>query len=380
MSKRDYYDVLGIARTANKDEVKRAYRRLARQYHPDVNKEAGADEQFKEINEAYEVLGDDDKRAAYDRYGHAAFQGAAGGANYQDFAHMGNMADIFEEFFGGFSGGGRRRSSGRAGADLRYDLEISFEESVFGTEKVIDVTRPHTCGTCQGTGSEPGSTPKRCNTCNGRGEVRRVQQSVLGQFVNVSACPTCHGTGEIITTPCHECHGRKQVQQTKKLKVNIPAGIDDQMQIRLANEGVPGTNGGAHGHLYVMVHVKEHAYFQRQGNDIYLTLDINIAQAALGDEIMVPSVDGDEPLVIPRGTQSGKKFTLKGKGVPILQRQGRGDQHVVIQVKIPEHLTQEQEELFNKLAGTLSNKLVIPQKEKGFLSSLKESLREVFDM
>ncbi len=379
MSKRDYYDVLGIARTTDKTEIKRAYRRLARQYHPDVNKEEGADEKFKEINEAYEVLGDDDKRAAYDRYGHAAFQGGAG-AHPQDFGNFTNMTDIFEEFFGGFSGGNRRRGGARRGADLRYDLEITFEEAIFGIEKTIEITRPTSCGTCKGSGAEPGTPPKRCNICNGSGEVRRVQQSILGQFVNVTACPTCGGTGEIITTPCHECHGRKQVQQTKSLKVKIPAGIDNEMQIRLANEGAPGLEGGPNGHLFVVVYVKEHAYFQRQGSDIYLTLDINIAQAALGDELLIPTVDGDESLAIPRGTQSGKKFTLKGRGVPFLQRQGRGDQHVIVQVKTPEHLTAEQEELLKKLAGTLSNKMVIPQKEKGFLSHLRESLRDVFDM
>ncbi|MCA9980909.1 MAG: molecular chaperone DnaJ [Anaerolineales bacterium] len=382
MSKRDYYEVLGIARTAEKTEIKRAYRQLARQYHPDVNKEAGADEKFKEINEAYEVLSDDNKRSAYDRYGHSAFQGA-GGANYQDFGqNFGSMADIFEEFFTGFSGGNSRRRRGgpRRGADLRYDLEISFEEAIFGTEKTVEITRPTTCTTCSGTGAEPGTSPSRCNICNGTGEVRRVQQSILGQFVNVTACPTCGGTGEVITTPCHECHGRKQVQQTKSLKVKVPAGIDNDMQIRLSGEGAPGLDGGPSGHLFVVIHVKEHEYFQRQGNDIYLTLDINVAQAALGDEISVPTVDGDEALIIPRGTQSGKKFTLKGKGVPHLQRQGRGDAHVIVQVKIPEQLTAEQEALFGKLAQTLSDKIVIPQKEKGFLNTLRESLRDVFDI
>ncbi len=384
MAKRDYYEVLGVARTADKTQIKRAYRQLARQYHPDVNKDDGSDEKFKEINEAYEVLSDDSKRSAYDRFGHSAFQGAGGGANYQDFQQgFGNMADIFEEFFsGGFSGAGgnRRRGGPRRGADLRYDLEISFEEAVFGTEKTVEITRPDTCDVCSGSGAEPGTSPKRCNICNGTGEVRRVQQSILGQFVNVTSCPTCGGTGEVITTPCHKCHGRKQVQKTKNLKVKVPAGIDQDMQIRLSGEGAPGLDGGPNGNLFVVIHVKDHKYFQRQGSDVYLTLDINVAQAALGDEITIPTLDGEEQLSIPRGTQSGKKFSLRGKGVPYLQRQGRGDAHVIVQVKIPEQLTAEQEELFGQLAGTLSDKVVIPQKEKGFLSSLRESLREVFDI
>lgn len=379
MSKRDYYEVLGVARTADKTQIKRAYRQLARQYHPDVNKEAGADEKFKEINEAYEVLSDDEKRALYNQFGHAAVQGAAGPAGgYDDFAqNFSNMTDIFEEFFGG---GRRRRGGPRRGADLRYDLEISFEEAVFGTEKTVEITRPDTCDSCRGSGAEPGTSPKRCNICNGTGEVRRVQQSILGQFVNVTSCPTCGGSGEIITTPCHKCHGRKQVQKTKTLKVKVPAGIDQDMQIRLSGEGAPGLDGGPNGNLFVVIHVKDHQYFQRQGTDIYLTLDINVAQAALGDEITIPTLDGEEPLTIPRGTQSGRKFTLRGKGVPHLQRQGRGDAHVIVQVKIPEHLTAEQEDLFGQLAGTLSDKVVIPQKEKGFLSNLRESLREVFDI
>lgn len=378
MSKRDYYETLGVQRNADKEQIKKAYRRLARQYHPDVNKEAGAAEQFKEINEAHEVLSDTEKRAAYDRYGHAAFQ-AGGGANYQDFA--GSMADIFEEFFSGFSGSsnaGRRRAGPRRGADLRYDLEITFEEAVFGTEKTFEITRPTACTGCNGSGSEPGSTPARCTNCNGTGEVRRVQQSILGQFVNVSTCNVCGGTGEMIVHPCKTCNGRKIVQQTKPLTVKIPAGVDNNMQIRLSNEGAPGADGGPAGHLFVVIHVKEHHHFRRQGEDIYLEMNINIAQAALGDEIEVPTVDGSQKLAIPHGTQAGTKFTLYGQGVPKLQKSGRGNQYVIVHVAIPKKLTDQQRQLFEELASTLSDKAVVSQKEKGFLNSIRETLGDMF--
>lgn len=379
MSKRDYYEVLGVSKNAQQSELKKAYRRLARQYHPDVNKEEGSDEKFKEINEAYEVLSDEQKRAAYDRYGHAAFQGGGAGGFSGDFSGFGNMADIFEEFFGGFAGGNRRRrNSSRRGADLRYDLRISFEEAVAGVEQEIEITRPAVCETCHGSGSAPGSDPIKCTTCDGSGEVRRVQQSILGSFVNVATCTTCNGTGEMIVNPCPTCNGRKQVQQTKTLNVKIPPGIDNDMQIRLSGEGAPGVNGGPPGHLFVVIHVKEHPYFQRRGDDIFLEMDINVAQAALGDEINVPTIDGDEELLIPAGTQSGTKFTLRGRGAPKLQRSGRGDQHVIIRVAIPKKLTHEQETLFQDLAETLSDKAVISQKGKGFLHGLKESFGEWF--
>lgn len=374
MSKRDYYEVLGVPKDAQKDQIKRAFRKLARQYHPDVNREAGSDEKFKEINEAYEVLCDPQKRAAYDRFGHAAFQGGGGGAGFQDFAGFGSMADIFEEFFTGFSNNGRRRRSGpRRGADLRYDLEIDFLDAVFGVEKTIEITRPAICTDCDGSGAEPGTIPITCTECNGSGEVRRVQQSILGQFVNVATCPTCSGTGQKIVDKCSTCFGRGQVQQTKPLNVKIPAGIDSEMQIRLTGEGAPGEHGGPSGNLFVVIFVKPHQYFQRRGEDIYLPLDINVSQAALGDEIVVPTVDGEAELKIPAGTQPGSKFTMRGRGVPRLKRAGRGDQHVVVQVAIPKKLTDEQQQLFYDLGETLG-KEVIPQHDKGIFSQFKEVL------
>ena len=370
--KRDYYEVLGVPRTASKEEIKRAYRRLARRYHPDVSQEEDADEKFKEVGEAYEVLSDDQKRAAYDRFGHAGVRGGAGAGGFEDFG-FGGVADIFEEFFGGFSGTRRRRRGPRRGADLRYDLSISFEEAVFGTEKEIEVRRPEICPTCSGSGAEPGTTPERCPQCKGTGEVRRVQQSILGQFVNVTTCPNCRGEGEVIATPCHTCHGRKQVQQLRKLKVRIPAGIQSEQQIRLSGEGAPGSNGGPPGNLYVVVTVEGHPIFQRRGDDILINLEINVAQAALGDEVIVPTVDGDATLKVPAGTQPGTVFRMRDRGVPHLNGNGRGDQLVMTQVVVPKNLTGRQRELFEEMAGTLG-KEVVPQREKGFLNDLKDML------
>ena len=374
-TKRDYYDILGVSRSATREDVKKSYRRLARQYHPDVNKGVDASEKFKEISEAYEVLSDEDKRARYDRLGHAAFENGGFGGFEGVF---GGIDDIFETFFGG--GFGRRRRQGpRRGADLRYDLAISFEDAIFGADKEIEVRRAEICPECQGTGAEPGTKPITCDTCQGKGEVRRVQQSILGQFVNVMTCPTCQGTGETIPNLCSMCHGRKLVPQTRTIKVKIPAGVDDDMQIRLTGEGEPGDNGGPAGSLYVVLHVEPHQFFQRRDNDIWLDLQINVAQATLGDEVKVPTMDGEEMLTIPAGTQSGEVFRLRGKGVPRLDRSGRGthmgrgDQQVLIQVVVPKHLSAEQRELFNKLAETLG-KEVVPQQEKSIWNHLKNVL------
>jgi molecular chaperone DnaJ len=372
-NKRDYYEVLGVARTATRDEIKKAYRRLARRYHPDVSSEEDGDEKFKEISEAYEVLSDEQKRAAYDRFGHAGVRGAGGG--FEDFG-FGGVADIFEEFFGGFAGSRRRRRGPRRGADLRFDLTIAFEEAIFGAEKEIEVRRPEMCPTCNGSGAEPGTQPERCPTCNGSGEVRRVQQSILGQFVNVTTCPTCRGEGEIISTPCSNCNGRKQIQQMRKLKVRIPAGIHSEQQIRLSGEGAPGSAGGPPGNLYVFINVERHDFFQRRGDDILIDLEINIAQAALGDEVKVPTVDGDASLKIPAGTQSGTVFRMRDRGAPRLNGSGRGDQLVMTQVKVPTNLNPRQKELFEEMAETLG-KAVVPQREKGFLNELRDALGDM---
>lgn len=375
-TKRDYYDVLGVPRGASREQIKKAYRKLARQYHPDVSDEDGADEKFKEISEAYEVLSDEQKRAAYDRFGHAAVGGS--GAGFDDIG-FGGVADIFEEFFGGFGSSRRRRRGPRRGADLRYDLTIAFEEAVFGAEKEIEIRRPEICPTCNGSGAEPGSQPEQCPQCNGSGEVRRVQRSILGQFVNVSTCPQCGGEGQIIADPCHTCGGRKQVQNQRSLKVKIPAGIQSEQQIRLTGEGAPGRNGGPPGNLYVFITVQPHQLFQRRGDDILLNLEINVAQAALGDEVEVPTIEGTAKVTIPPGTQSGTVFRLRDRGVPHVRGHGRGDQLVMTQVSIPTKLSDHQRELFEEMAETLG-KEVIPQREKGFLNDLKGALGEVFGL
>jgi molecular chaperone DnaJ len=377
-NKRDYYEVLGVSRNASKDELKKSYRRLARQYHPDVNNDSGAGEKFKEINEAYEVLSDENMRARYDRFGHAGMEGMGGFSGFE--GGFGSVADIFEEFFGGaFSGGRRQRRGPKRGADLRYDLRISFEEAVFGVEKDIEVERPATCPACNGSGAEPGSTPKRCPTCEGSGEVRRVQQSLLGSFVNVTTCPNCRGSGEVIDTPCNTCHGHKLIQETRTLTVKVPPGVDNDTQIRLTGEGAPGVDGGPPGNLYVIIRVAKHKFFERRGDDIWIDLEINVAQAALGDEVTVPTIDGETKLTIQPGTESGKVFKLKHQGVPKLDRtgrgvdMGRGDQHVLVHVGIPKKLSDEQRELFQQLAGTLG-KEVIPQRDRGFFGHVKDAL------
>lgn len=383
-AKRDYYEVLGVNRTVTKDDLKKQYRRLARQYHPDVNSAPDAAERFKELSEAYEVLSDDDKRAAYDRFGHAGVGNGSGFGGF-DAQGFGGFADIFEEFFGSFGASGtrRRRRGPRRGPDLRYDLTITFEEAIFGAEREIEFRRPEVCQVCSGSGAEPGTRPITCTTCNGSGEVRRVQQSILGQFVNVVTCTTCGGTGELIPNVCKECNGRKQVERVVTKKVKIPPGVDSDTQIRLTGEGGAGFDGGPAGNLFVVLTVAAHEFFQRRGDDIVLDLEINVSQAALGDEIMVPTVDGETTLQIPAGTQSGKVFRLRGHGVPKLDRSGRGanvgrgDQLVIINVSIPKSLTDEQQRLFQELARTLG-KEVVPQKDKGILGQLKDALGDLF--
>jgi molecular chaperone DnaJ len=370
MAKRDYYEVLGASRNASPEELKSAFRRLAREYHPDVNKSPDAEERFKEINEAYAILSDAEKRSVYDRYGHDGLSGMGG---MPDFTTV-DFSDIFEDLFGfGFGrSSSRSRNRPQRGADLSYSLSLSFEEAVFGVDKEIEITRDETCGACHGSGAEPGTSPVRCSSCNGAGEVRTVRQTLLGSMVQVTTCPTCQGKGETISTPCHTCRGRGLERKTIMKTVSIPAGIDNGNQIRLAGEGQPGVNGGPNGNLYLEVLVKEHKYFRRRKNDIFLDVNINVAQAALGAEIKVPTLEGEVMLTIPSGTQPGKSFRLRGKGVPYLRSNGRGDQMVVVDVQVPHKLTKEQRALFEQLAETLGSE-VLPQ-ERSFLDRIKEVL------
>jgi molecular chaperone DnaJ len=370
MAQRDYYEVLGVQRTASADEIKSAFRGLARQLHPDVNKAPDAEERFKEINEAYAVLSDPEKRAAYDRYGHAGVN-QMGGADYSGM----DFSDIFEELFGfgmGMGGSGRGRSarSQRRGADLNYPVALTFEEAVFGCDKEVEITRDETCSTCRGTGAEPGSSPQRCTTCQGKGEVRQVRQTFLGSMVQVTTCPACNGAGEVITKPCPACRGRGLERKTLKKTISIPAGIDNGQQMRLAGEGQPGANNGPNGNLYIEIQVQPHKFFHRKQDEILLNLDVNVAQAVLGADIEVPTVDGPAKLNIPAGTQPGKVFTLRGKGVPHLRSSGRGDQLVIVNVAIPSRLSSDQRKLFEQLAQTLGTE-VHPQ-EKSFLDRLRE--------
>ncbi|MFQ5340179.1 MAG: molecular chaperone DnaJ [Anaerolineae bacterium] len=369
-AKRDYYDVLGIGRDASKDDIRRAYRRKAREYHPDVNGAPDAAERFREAKEAYEVLSDDDKRAMYDRFGHNADQFGRGVGGFSDFG----IDDLFNEFFGF---GTRARTAARRaparGRDLRVEVTLEFEEAVFGTGKELEIPRWETCDVCGGTGAEPGTSPITCPQCAGAGEVRRAQQSGLfGSFVTVVTCPNCQGAGEVVHTPCHKCRGRQRIHASKTISVEIPAGVDEGTRIRLTGEGDAGERGGPPGNLYVNIHVKPHKFFERQDHDIYLEVPLNVAQAALGDEVQVPTLDGEEGLRIPPGTQTGQTFRLRGKGVPYLRRGGRGDQVVRVFVVTPTDLDEQQEQLLQELSKTLGRE-VIPHRGASFMDWLKDT-------
>lgn len=371
-SKRDYYEVLGVDRSAGADEVKRAYRRLAREYHPDVCDLPDAEARFKEINEAYQVLSNPEKRGVYDRFGHAGMERGVGfDVGFRD------PFDIFEEVLGGFGGFGfrtSRRPGPRRGADLRYDLRITFEEAVFGCEKEIEVTRQEVCPECNGSGAEPGTNPVRCSDCGGTGQVRRMQRSIFGSVVNVTTCPTCGGEGETIPVPCRECEGSGRVYATNKIRVSIPAGVNNGTQIRLAGEGGPGERGGPPGNLYVYLEVEEHPYFRRQGDDLLLELNINVAQAALGTRVTIPTLESEEEIDITPGTQMGTILRLRDHGVPHLRRNGRGDLLILVRVEIPTELNDEERDHFRALAESLDPDSVVEIKEPTFLERLKDTL------
>lgn len=364
-TKRDYYEVLGVSRSATEDEIRKAYRKLAFKFHPDRNHSPDADAKFKEINEAYEVLSDTPRRREYDQFGHQGAPGAAGfGGGFTGFG----FDEIFETFFGGARTAGGRRT--QRGADLRVDVTLTFEEAVFGCERTVEVPRWDRCARCNGNGAEPGTQPSRCPTCNGTGEIRRVQQSVIGQFVSVTVCDRCRGEGRVILTPCTECRGSGRVRSSHRVLVTIPAGIDDGQQIRLPGEGEQGLHGAPAGDLFVAISVTPHQSLKRQGVDLVYDLTVNVAQAALGDEIAVPTPEGPPTQVkVPGGTQSGRVIRLKDHGVPHLRAGGRGDLLVRVRVTTPQHLTDEQRELFQKLAKTLGPE---PHEDKGFFGKVKE--------
>jgi molecular chaperone DnaJ len=369
VTNRDYYEILGVGRTAGEQELKSAYRKLAMKYHPDRNPgDAEAEEKFKEAAEAYGVLSDPQKRAAYDRYGHAGVQGAAGGAGGFDPSNFADFSDIFGEFFGfgDLFGGGRRRNRAARGEDLRYDLELSFEEAVSGTTVEIMVPRNETCDSCKGTGAASERGVVTCQVCNGTGS-QTFQQS----FITMRrTCGNCGGTGQILRDPCKTCGGRRVVRKERKLKVNIPAGVDTDTRMRLQGEGEAGVNGGPAGDLYVVLRVREHKLFHRDGQDLHVQIPINVAQAVLGDEISVPTLEGEEPLKIPEGAQPGTQFRIRNKGVPYVNGSGRGDLFVHLDVNIPSKLTKEQRKLFEELRKTLPS--VNTPKEKGIFEKVKD--------
>ena len=379
-SKRDYYEVLGVSRTCTESELKVAFRRMAKKYYPDANPDdPQAEQKFKECAEAYEVLKDPQKRAAYDRYGHAAFENGGGGGGGPfggggfgpDFGAA--MSDIFEEMFGDFMGGGRRGGQATRGADLRYNMEITLSEAYFGKEATIKLPTAVVCEACSGSGAKAGARPQTCPTCHGRGSVRATS----GFFTVERTCPSCHGQGEVISDPCEECGGAGRVARERTLQVKIPAGIDDGTRIRLAGEGEAGLRGGPPGDLYIFLSIRQHEFFQRDGADLFCRVPISMVKAALGGEIEVPTLDGKKARVaIPEGTQSGRQFRLKGMGMPVLNSSRKGDLYIQVDVETPVNLTARQKELLREFEGEARDNS--PQSEGFFAKAKKfwESLGE----
>ena len=376
-SKRDYYEVLGVSKGTSDADLKKAYRKLAKQYHPDVNPgDKAAEAKFKEVNEAYEILSDPQKKARYDQYGHAGVDpngfGSAG-AGFGDF-DFGGIGDIFESFFGGsgFGRSSRSRSGPQKGADLKYSMEISFEEAAFGLERELTINRHESCGACSGTGAKAGTSPTTCSQCNGTGQVQYKQSTPFGQFVNVKTCDACRGEGKIITNPCPTCSGKGKVRKTVKINLNIPAGIDDGQTMSLRGEGDPGVKGGPAGDLFVTINVRPHSLFKRQGNDVVCEMPITFVQAALGSELEVPTLDGKVKYSMPEGTQTGTIFRLKGKGIPYLRGNGRGDQYVKVEIDVPKKLNEKQKTILREFADISGDEVY--EKRKGFFDKMKDAL------
>ena len=370
--KRDYYEVLGVSRTANDQEIKSAYRKLALQYHPDRNPDnPQAEEQFKECSEAYAILADGEKRARYDRFGHAGVGNAAGPGGGFDATVFNDFHDIFGDLFGFgdmFGGQGGRRSRAQRGADLREDLSLEFEEAVFGVTKQVEVRRHEECEQCKGSGVAPGKSPITCTTCGGRGQMRYQQ----GFFSITRGCTTCGGSGKLIVDPCNQCRGQGRVTRDRTVTVKVPAGVEEGARILYSNEGEVGSFGGPSGDLYIVLHVKEHSFFERDGKNLYCVVPLSFAQAALGAEIKVPTLEGEQTIKIPEGTQTGTNIKLKNKGVPVLNGHGRGDLFVEVKVQTPAKLTKRQRELMQELNTTLA------VENKPVSRSLLNKVKEIF--
>ena len=391
-AKRDYYEVLGVSRSASDAEIKKAYRALTKKYHPDMNPgDKEAEKKFKEASEAYAVLSDSEKRRQYDQFGHAAFEGGAGGAGgFGGFDFNGaDFSDIFGDIFGDLFGGGARRGRSNGpmkGANIRKSIRITFEEAVFGCEKELDLVLKDPCGSCQGTGAKPGTSPETCPKCGGKGQVVYTSQSFFGTVQNVQTCPNCNGSGKIIKEKCPDCAGTGYTSSRKKIKVTIPAGIDNGQSVRIRDKGEPGINGGPRGDLLVEINVSRHPIFQRQDVHIFSTVPISFAQAALGGDVKIPTVDGDVIYTVKPGTKTDTKVRLKGKGVPSLRNsQVRGDHYVTLVIQTPEHLSAEAKEAlrrFDELTGnTLHQNDPEPEKtekkkKKGFMDKMKEVFEE----
>ncbi len=392
--KRDYYEVLGVDKNADETAIKKAYRQLAKKYHPDMNPgDAEAEKKFKEASEAYAVLSDPDKKRQYDQFGHAAFEGGmGGGAGGFDFSGM-DMGDIFGDIFGDLFGGGRRRSAASngpmKGANLRAAVRISFEEAAFGCEKEIEIPLKDECTTCHTTGAKPGTSPETCTKCGGKGKVVYTQQSFLGMVQNVQTCPECRGTGKIIKEKCPDCHGSGYIAKRRKIKVSIPAGIDNGQSVRIREKGEPGTNGGPRGDLLVEVNVSRHPIFQRQDMNIYSTAPISFAQAALGGEVRISTIDGDILYDVKPGTQTDTRIRLKNKGIPSLRNSSvRGDHYVTLVVQVPTSLNEEAKEALRKFDEASGQSLKKQNgaastekhgKKKGFMGKLKETFEDITD-
>ncbi len=378
MNNTEFYDRLGVSKDASQDEIKKAYRKMSKKYHPDINKEAGAEQKYKDVQEAYETLSDSQKRAAYDQYGSAGAQGqggfGGGGFGGFDGGGFGGFEDIFSSFFGG--GASRNPNAPRQGDDLQYRVNLSFEEAIFGAEKEVSYHREATCHTCDGSGAKPGTSPITCSRCHGSGVISVDTQTPLGMMHRQVTCDVCHGTGQEIKDPCPTCHGTGHEKETHKVSVKIPAGVETGQQIRLQGQGEAGFNGGPYGDLFVILNVLPSKQFERNGATIYYTLNVSFVQAALGATVDIPTVHGQVEMAIPAGTQTGKTFRLKGKGAPKLRGAGQGDQHVTVNIVTPTKLNDRQKEALRAFAQASGEDVTSPKK-KGFLDKMKDAFEDM---